>query len=211
MPNPEFEIQGTNITPPGGWKYTHENPPFVAQHYDYGAWLKQVQGFFEGNDIPMGPNWVEILHSEACKQNPQWGNFCRRWTDKVVERRPANFASLIQFIKVMGRWLVDGGKLEDQEVAESRASICSQCRFNLPSSQGCGSCMSNLLGGIEKLKGSRKTEKDDSLGACKICSCELKTAVWFPLKAQLFGISDEMKKEFKQIDYCWKRDISDEV
>ena len=207
MPTPDFEIDNTKTTPPGGWSYKHPLSPKPFTDYDYSRWRKTIEDFFMGNDIPMGPNWLEMIHSQACEQNPHWGKFCKRWTGKVnIKRKPVSFAVLMQFLKVLGKWIASGGKLVDQEEANRRAAICTRCPYNAPENQGCGTCMASLLSGIHKLKGDRSTPSDSLCGSCLICGCELKTAVWFPLSAQTFGLTEEMKNQFKEIPYCWKNE-----
>lgn len=205
MPNPEFAITGTNTTPPGGWSYIHADPPATFKHYDYTAWLKSIQSFFEGNDIPMSPDWIDQLHSEACKQNPHWGAFCKHWTGERFERKPINLAVIMQFLKMLTKWAIKHkGELVGQEEATRRASICVQCPYNFPSANGCGSCVSMIMGAVETLKGEKSTPHDADINSCGLCGCELRAAVWFPLEAQQYNMTDEMRQQFNSLPYCWK-------
>jgi len=65
--------------------------------------------------------------------------------------------------------------------------------------------MGAVLTLIHGILGKRKTELDNSLGACLICSCSLKAAVHVPVDVQREGLSEELKNDFDEIKYCWKR------
>jgi len=93
-----------------------------------------------------------------------------------------------------------------QEEAERRALICRSCPNNGSLQFGCGACMSTVLQLLHAIIGKRKTSFDSELGACLVCSCSLKASVHVPTKVQQEGLPDSLKEEFKQIEWCWKRE-----
>jgi hypothetical protein len=58
---------------------------------------------------------------------------------------------------------------------------------------------------ISSIIGNRKTDKDNDLGACLVCSCSLKAAVHVPIDIQRAGLTEEIKGDFDKIKHCWKR------
>jgi hypothetical protein len=92
-----------------------------------------------------------------------------------------------------------------QEEAEKRAEICAGCEFNMNIAGSCGACADRLARALTII-GSRRTRLDDKLGACALCSCALRVAVHIPLEAQHAGLSQELKEDFRRVDYCWKRE-----
>jgi hypothetical protein len=92
-----------------------------------------------------------------------------------------------------------------QEEADRRAKICLSCEFNMNIPGTCAACAERIARAV-MIVGSRRTEFDDHLGACGLCSCALRVAVHVPLEAQHAGLSDEVKEDFRRVDYCWKRE-----
>ena len=165
-----------------------------------------------GNGYPIEPSWKEEIEDEMCrKMAAEWGNgICRRAQD-LGERRPISWAATQSFLNTMANWM--GGVAQGQPVfvadeeADRRAAICVTCPNNVTSFGGhCGSCADRVMRGLTRVIGRRKTQYDKSLGSCAICSCSLAAAVWFPLAAQRAGLSEELKGEFRKVEFCWKRD-----
>jgi hypothetical protein len=94
-----------------------------------------------------------------------------------------------------------------QEEADRRAAICASCEFNADLGFSCGACADRLFQMLGQIfRAPRKTPYDIHLGGCAICSCALKVAVWVPLRVQQAGLNDELRAEFRQVPYCWKKE-----
>ena len=105
---------------------------------------------------------------------------------------------------MLGKWVANGAPYVDQEVAEERAAICASCPNNVYNEFGCGNCTTKIQQIVSMIGGNRSTSLDDKLNSCSICSCNLKTAVHFPLDAQRDGLSEEIKEELRAAEWCWK-------
>lgn len=201
----EFEIINTSESPPGGYWYTQPESGRTFHHYARGPFLDAIRDHRLANEYPISATWVQEIEDEMCKGNPGWlGRACRRVGDRHNPRQ-LSFAATLSFLQMLVGWFVRGAQLVDQEEANRRANACAGCPMNKELSFGCGLCMSSIYEALKKLIGDRKTDRDDVLGSCGICSCSLKAAVWFPLKAQQLNLTDEMKEEFSKLSWCWKR------
>jgi hypothetical protein len=65
--------------------------------------------------------------------------------------------------------------------------------------------MGAVISLMSSIIGNRKTERDNDLGACLVCSCSLKAAVHVPIDVQREGLTEEINREFDKIKHCWKR------
>jgi len=202
----DFEIINTNSTPPGGWEYKQPESGRVFKHYSYEAWTNAIREHRLGNGYLMTADWQLELQDQLCKKNPNlFPGTCRR-VNMLGRKRRFSFGATMSFLGMLWKWLRDGRPMVEQEEAERRAAICVTCPYNQPLQHSCGACFSSMLKWISKIVGDRKTENDDKLGSCGICSCSLKPAVHFPLAAQQDNLSEDIKNDFRQIEYCWKRE-----
>jgi hypothetical protein len=200
----EFDIINLHESPPDGWYYKQPESGMEFSHYDYKAWITQIRDHRLANNYPMSADWELELRSNLCKQHPEWGTqVCRRLGARESHRK-ISFTATLSFLNMLGKWIRDGSPYVEQEEAENRATACASCPNNVPMSFGCGLCMHQVQQAINFLGGKRSTSKDNLLGSCSICSCNLKSAVHFPIESQRGNLTPEMVEEFKAIDYCWK-------
>jgi len=205
----EYELIDKSNSPPGNWRIKVPQTGVEFKHYDYRAITNAYKSHCNANGILLSPNWEEEFLSEMCKQNPKWGNKCIPNASKKVTRRRLSLTAVLSFLNMMRAWAQStlSGKdaFASQDEANRRASICVGCPFNTTLQFSCGACMGAVLTLIQGVIGKRKTQYDDRLGACLVCSCSLKAAVHVPIDVQRQGLSEEIKKDFDDIKYCWKR------
>jgi hypothetical protein len=195
--------------PPGEWRYRHPITGLLLKHYDYRAFIKAYVNHCLANNIVLTGDWEDELISEMCIQNG-WGKLCKPVSlDKVV-RRKLSLQAVLSFLNMIKSWAMQvlNGRAAfvSQEEAERRANICAGCPNNVTLQFSCGACMGGVMKLIHGVLGDRKTKNDYALGACLVCSCELKSAVHVPLDVQHNGLNDELKNDFRQITHCWKRE-----
>ena len=204
----KYEFIDRHTSPPGGWKIT-ASTGITFKHYDYRSVRNDYKRHCLANGIMLSPTWEEEFLSTMCEQNPHWGKQCVP-AQKSPQRRRLTLEAALSFLNMMRKWAIDamGGKpaFVSQEEAERRASICASCPNNGNLQFGCGACMSTVLQLLHAIIGKRKTSRDSELGACLVCSCSLKVSVHVPTEVQHTGLPDHLKDEFKQIDWCWKRE-----
>jgi hypothetical protein len=97
----------------------------------------------------------------------------------------------------------------DQEVAESRASVCVQCPKN-ERGKSLTEIFTEPVAARIKEKMERqaqmnlKTTHDANLAVCQACLCPMKTKVWFPLDLIWKRLKPDQQKELNQSNpKCW--------
>lgn len=195
-------------SPPNGWRIKVPKTGVEFKHYDYRAISKAYKAHCNANGILLSPTWEEEFVSEMCKQNPHWERRCVPFSAKKVERRRLSLTAILSFLNMLKSWaqstLSGKAAFVPQDEATRRAEICVNCPHNVTLQFSCGACMNVVLTLIQGVIGKRKTQYDDHLGACLICSCSLKAAVHVPLDVQRDGLNEKLKQDFNEIKYCWK-------
>lgn len=203
-----FHILDKSTPPPGGWYWVEPSTKRIFKHYARDAFFAEIREHRLRQGIPIEPDWMEAIEDEICRNHPHWGKEVCGRTERYGERRPISLAAMQSFLNVMAHWItgiIRGREVfVPQEEAEKRAEICVTCDFNMNIAGSCGACADRLARALAII-GSRRTRLDDKLGACGICSCALRVAVHVPLEAQHAGLSQELKEDFRRVDYCWKR------
>ena len=207
----EFRILDRNTTPPNGWRWVQPESGQEFRHYSRDAFFNDIQHHRLANGYPITPTWKEEIEDEICRANPEWGKEVCCRTQVLGKRKPISFAAMQSFLNVVVGWLKGIAAGQDpfvsQEEANRRAAICAGCEYNVNLGFSCGSCADFLFRMVGRVfRTPHSTPYDRHLGGCAICSCALSVAVWVPLEAQRAGLSDELKEEFRQIPWCWKRD-----
>ena len=203
-----FRILDRSTPPPGGWYWVEPTTKRIFKHYARDAFFNDIRDHRLAQGIPIEPDWQEEIESELCRSHPEWGKSVCARTERYGERKPISLAALQSFLNVMAVWIagiVRGREVfVSQDEANSRAAICITCEFNMNIAGSCGACADRIARALSII-GSRRTKYDEELGACGICSCALRVAVHIPLEAQHAGLSEELKEDFRKVDYCWKR------
>ena len=204
-----FKILDRSTPPPGGWHWVEPTTKRIFRHYAANAFFDEIRDHRLAQGIPIEPGWKEAIEDTICRDHPEWGKSVCARTERYGERKPISLAAMQSFLSVMASWI--GGVLRggeafvSQDEADSRAAICITCEFNMNIAGSCGACADRIARALSII-GSRRTKYDDELGACGICSCALRVAVHVPLEAQHAGLSEELKEDFRKVDYCWKRE-----
>ena len=116
------------------------------------------------------------------------------------------------FAKALAEYVKSGGKLVEQNTADSRAATCIQCHNNKLDKEARRGCCGRgiiesavVISTRTAIVGSRKTPSDKQLATCAICGCDNKLSVWFPTKS--LGMTEENKNAYPS--FCWRKEISD--
>lgn len=185
--------------PPGGWRYRVPETGQIFSASNEQELLGQLRAHYGAAGYPMPANLVELIDQNICAQHP----------DYCVGSGPApkasglahTFTTVLQGTRTIGAWLLGGRELVSQDVADRRASICSMCVQN-DEPQGCTSCNSKVMKeAVEKLVGKRSTALHDRLLSCRICGCNLRAKVWFPLRILLDHMPAEQQERLPET--CW--------
>src|SRR5213080_2662700 len=96
------------------------------------------------------------------------------------------------FLQSLKNFLLTGGDLVNQDIANQRAYICIACHNNVPGDQARPTVKRCCGGGVRVIEDAfiatakasllqgRATPNNSKLLSCAICGCDNKLAVWFP-------------------------------
>jgi hypothetical protein len=161
--------------------------------------IQQIFQYRLRNNIPIGDIEADINRfycnrfPRFCQENgvaiapaqqDSWLNRITRWASQMVHQMPKG-----------------GYELEPSDVAEKRANVCVNCRFNIGWRGGCSPCASQTVSVVQQIKQLKKTKRDGNLSACAIGGWENSAAVW--LGASVLTISDEAKARMPE--QCWRK------
>lgn len=194
--------------PPGGWAGVVHGIPFNAP--TYAAYISAIELHQRHNALEWGDS-VELGNTALCER---WPEGCTE--DNAVQLSPGLVEAAKRFISTVLR---AGGRRTTQEEAERRAAICAGCHNNsdVPAAKGCSGCgqgttifTSPLWRFVDRLVQpfraswlqSYATTQDNRLGACNVCGCNLKMAVFVP--ADAFDYTEQEKNAFPS--FCWHKE-----
>jgi len=159
------------------------------------------------NSLDLSPGWQDRVVSEMCAQNG--------WTGAVCFDREADASQGISsgdvknFLNVLGNVLASGGSLVEQEEAERRAAICTECPQNIEV-PGClgmcpGSVAKLLLRFAAAFQGrTLQTSRDAELKSCGVCGCANAAQVHVSLETLA-----RVRGDFVFPAPCWKKPESE--
>lgn len=172
-----------------GWVFTHPVTGMRFQHYEYGAFVRQIVDHNRANGIEM-----ENLDELICQQMQLSDRWCGE-PPPAIETFDIKLSDLMRGLNSARKFLFSGGALVDQEEANRRAEICSTCPKKT-SSVNCLPC-SGFSNALREIIGGRQTPHDQNVDACSVCKCGMKEKVWLPMDS-----IDIKGLEFP--DWCWQ-------
>lgn len=94
-------------------------------------------------------------------------------------------------------------KYATQEIAEKRAAQCSKCEFNVFPDKGPFMAWADQI--AIQCVGDRKVSVNDQLGNCDVCTCNLRSKVFFQGKLDPF--TDEQLVKLRKVK-CWQPELA---
>lgn len=196
-------VLSTGRLPPtdGESKWRYPQGSVLLRADDKDQLIQQVFQFRLRNNIPIGDvegdinrfycnRWPRFCQEDgvavSTAQTESWLNRISRWAAKMVHEMPK------------GGW-----PLVSSDVAESRANICVNCRFNVGWRGGCSPCASQTVSVIQQVKQLKKTKRDGNLSACAIGGWENSAAVWLPVSA--LEATEDQKNRMPV--GCWRKGV----
>lgn len=171
-------IKGHQIMPPmGGWRIELS--------------IKGQNFVFTGSpqNIVQEIASVQIKNGVYSSHEDIWGYcngvWCERDPDRCIKSdftasTKTMSSKLLTFAYALKSLVMNGLKPVNQNDADRRALICSQCPAN-KSVESCSSCLATVKLISKSLIGTRNTRYDRKLKHCGVCGCDLKMKVHFPL------------------------------
>lgn len=213
---PRYLVTNTDV-PAGGWKARQPETGTVVRGMSFPNLLSEVRKYREANGLTVEPNLRRQVENQVCDTLPAEEAERRcRFLSSVDRRNPPAlraFRSKTQDLKnfalaVKGvvESAVTGMTLHvEQREAEWRASICSQCPYNLPVAN-CWSC--GALGSLyREIAGNKGTTKDPLLRSCDVCGCDNKTQVHYSGEVHRLVASKQGLMGSRFPDWCWKKGV----
>lgn len=111
-------------------------------------------------------------------------------------------------VKVYADWLGSGLKPVEKTKAETRASVCVNCKQNQDPNwiQKMESALANKFKTLIEIKNDLqlKTPHDDRLHSCQICDCPLVVKIHVPIEHVLKDMSEATLNALEKVDPpCW--------
>lgn len=157
--------------------------------------LPQIRGYRNQNELEELEYLPQVIENYLCSL-PQHRGMCE------PVKNPKR--SVIQYLQGGVALLknIAYATFATQEEADKRSEICASCPKNqFPSKTSHFVNWANDL--AQRSVGDRRSARHDDLGVCEICSCPLRSKVWYDGKIKL---TKEQLEEMKKLDNpkCWQ-------
>lgn len=200
----KFRIKERNTIPYGGyWVWKDPITGLTVKGTHWNMLLDRIRDERKANGIPIGLGFEEELERDLCRDFP---GECE-WSDPSIPRnRRLTMHDVVQGTRFIAAFKAAGSPLVAHEEATRRAQICSKCPFNVQFTKPCAGLCPELLGLVQSVTGiHNRTQYDEDLRSCSLCGCYTRVSVWVPLDIQRGVLSEDQRKMFDQLDFCWKK------
>lgn len=184
-------LKNRKKTPPRGWRFVDPDTGFrFRRRYQSLEELEEhVKRYRRMNNLEPIPHLPEVIQNWLCS-HPGMAAHCVETTVKSRTLR-----QYLEGAKAAAKVYLQGvNAFVSQEVAESRAEMCSNCKFNKKNEHD-NRAQKYTDKYVESLVGDRETGFDENLFSCSVCSCPLRPKVHFDQKI----IEDALTREEKEV------------
>jgi len=211
-----YRVRNENESPPGGWRWRNPATGTVISAITFSTLLEVASRTLL--NLRFDPSDASAqIHNETAHALIEAGK--GHLTQRVAEvkrtseqlRAGAKAAFLKWWRESPVYGLIHGKTSRGEAVfvgqveGNRRALICAKCPENvIPGGKG---WLQNWTDGqmLKSVEG-RITESHDNLGVCRVCSCELRAAVWWQPDIIAATTRDaKFARDFPS--HCWKRQI----
>jgi hypothetical protein len=195
-----LRLRPGNTTVPDKFRYRFSDGHTVHA-FDKPDWIDKTKKYAEDNNYPVPT--IEEMEDQLCRTLS--GEWCSGGDQYSFVSNRFTMDDFIRGMKTLTRFFVKD-QVVPQEVAESRATICSRCVLNMDV-PGCHSC-TGMVDAVMSIKGAKTTKSDYLLKACGVCHCHNSAAVWVPIETLAKSTTPEMLEKYKRVSECWKNEIA---
>lgn len=163
------------IRPPGGWRYvdTVSNYTFDSDYNSFDDLVSHVVEYRVQNGIDVPADIQFQIECWLCAQ-PDMDRYCMEAFSRS-KRTPGQY---LRGAKAAARMIANpGAVLVPQGIAEKRAAICVNCPYNKLSQDDSRLRRYSDKFVARQIGSPKKTQLDDKLFTCEICSCQLRVKV----------------------------------
>lgn len=174
------------------WTFTDPDSGYIYRANSKPDLVKFIVSYRAQNQLPEIEYLGETIDNYLCHHPSNKGR---------CEPMPSLKRGLMKTIRggiaLLETWLYD--KTVTQEKADERAAVCVECPHNVFPRIGAIDKWSDAVA-FACLGDDRKSKYNDKLGHCEVCSCVLKSKVFFGGEIEL------TKHELVQMpDFCWQK------
>lgn len=173
MTQAKLRLIDARVSPVGGWRWLHSRAKRVFQATSRDELLQKIENYERANGMAPTPNLAGEIESWICYQP---GNERRCLGVMHRGRKALEYAAgTVAYLtaKMMG-----DRAFIDEATATRRAKVCANCPHNLLNEND-SKLQYYTDEAMKEQIGDRKTEHDDKLFTCAICSCLLRAKVHF--------------------------------
>lgn len=197
-------LKSRSTYPPGSWRYTQPESRLTIKESNYGRLMKEVLAHRQYKGFPRAtmPEVVLDVERQICARLS--ANECNtEGPDDVLrpveESNVVSIAAVVSLSRAALEWVATGRELVTLQESHRRADICKNC----PLMSGYSGCKCGLLYGLIA-KSVPEERRDDNLGYCKVCSCELRSKVNLPNNVI---IASNKGRNLQWPTPCWQADL----
>ncbi len=192
-----LRLRDSNQTPPDKFRYVFPDG-FKVHAFGRDEWREKIVAYATDNNYPIPT--VEECEDQLCRTLS--GEWCIGGDEYSFVSNRFTFDDFLRGMKTLSEFFVKD-QVVSQEVAESRALICSRCVLNM-TVPGCVGC-TGLANAVVAIKGAKSTKHDHLLKSCGICLCANEAQIWLPIETLAKSTSPEMLEKYKRVGECWKK------
>ncbi len=195
-----LRLRPSDQTVPDKFRYVFQDGHTVHA-FGRDEWRDKIVKYATDNNYQIPT--VEECEDQLCRTLS--GEWCVGGDEYSFVSNRFTMDDFLRGMKTLGAFVVKD-EVVSQDVAESRALICSRCVMNM-SIPGCHSC-TGLANAVVAIKGAKTTKYDHLLKSCGICHCANEAQVWVPIERLAKSTTPEMLEKYKRVGECWKNEIA---
>lgn len=195
-----LKLRPGNTTCPDKYRFVFQDGHTVHA-FGRDEWRDKIVKYATDNNYPIPT--VEEAEDQLCRTLS--GEWCVGGDEYSFVSNRFTFDDFLRGMKTLTQFFVKD-EVVSQDVAESRALICSRCVMNM-SIPGCGAC-AGLVNSVMAIKGAKSTKHDHLLKSCGICLCSNEAQVWVPIERLAKSTTPKMLEKYKRVSMCWKNEIA---
>jgi hypothetical protein len=206
MQNLSVKLLNGQKSPPGGWTCFLPEVPTGGKRLYQSDKLNLVKVWVEKAIAKAGgdPDTAEArIREHTASRLYREGK--HEWVDGLAPRRKRklseHWAGTLAFAEVQRREAMGMPVFTVQSEAERRAAICAACPLNTATAKGSAIEEAEDAAMRDMVEG-RGTSKDDKLGRCGACSCQIRTIVHLVNGVLFAGAGADYLKTHPS--NCWK-------